>query len=127
MEAVREKWTDERLDDMNEHMVEGFDRLDKDIREVRGEIAGVRGEIAGVRGEVAGVRDEVAGMRKEVAGMRGEMAVRGEVNGVRGEVNELRVEMSTRFEAMHRLIIQVGGGLFGTIVIGFLGLVLTQH
>ena len=83
MEAVREKWTDERLDDMNGRMVEGFDRLDKDIREVRSEVAKTRSEITG--------------------------------------------EMNTRFEAMHRLIIQVGGGLFGTMVVGFLGLVLTQH
>jgi archaellum component FlaC len=90
MEAVREKWTDERLDDMNDRMGEGFDRLDKDIREVRSEIAGLR-----------------------------------------GGVNGLRSEMNSRFEAMHRsmhrLIIQVGGGLFGTMTIGFLGLVLTQH
>jgi hypothetical protein len=75
MEAVRAKW----LDDMNVHMSEGFDRLDRDIREVRSEIAGVRGE------------------------------------------------MDSRFEATHRLIIQIGAGLFGTIVIGFLSLVVTQH
>lgn len=79
MEAMREKWTDERLDDMNARMSEGFTRLDEDIREVRSEIAGVRGE------------------------------------------------MNKRFEATHRLIIQVGGGLFGTMVVGFLSLVLTQH
>jgi hypothetical protein len=76
MEAVREKWTDERLDDMSNRMDKGFDRLDKDMREVRS-------------------------------------------------------EMNSRFEATHRLIIQVGGGLFGTMVIGFLSLVisflLTQH
>ena len=86
MGAVREKWTDERLDDMNDHMGEGFDRLDKDIREVRSEVAGVRSEVTGLRGE-----------------------------------------MNSRFEATHRLIIQVGGGLFGTMVIGFLSVVLTQH
>jgi hypothetical protein len=79
MEAVRDKWTDERLDDMNERMGKGFDRLDKDIREVRSEVAGIRGE------------------------------------------------MNSRFEATHRLIIQVGAGLFGTMVIGFLSLVVTQH
>jgi hypothetical protein len=78
MEAVREKWTDERLDDMNSRMSGGFDRLDKDIREVRSEVAGVRGE------------------------------------------------MSDRFEATHRLIIQVGAGLFGTMVFGFLSLVVTM-
>jgi hypothetical protein len=86
MEAVREKWTDERLDDMNDRMGEGFDRLDKDIREVRSEVAGVRSEVTGLRGE-----------------------------------------MNSRFEATHRLIIQVGGGLFGTVVIGFLSVILTQH
>lgn len=74
MEAVRDKWTDERLDDMNVRMGEGFDRLDKDIREVRSELAG----------------------------------------------------MNERFEATHRLIIQVGGGLFGTMVIGFLSLLVSH-
>lgn len=97
MEAMREKWTDERLDDLNGHMSEGFNRLSEDLREVRSEIGGVRGE----------------------------------VSDLRGEVNELRGEMNTRFEATHRLIIQVGGGLFGTMVVGFLSLVvslfLTQH
>lgn len=97
MEAVREKWTDERLDDMNGRMGEGFDRLDKDIREVRSEIAGVREEVAGLRKEIAGVRVDVM------------------------------EEMNRRFEAMHRLIVQVGGGLFGTMAIGFLSIVLTQN
>lgn len=71
MEAMREKWTDERLDDMNVRMAEGFQRVDADLR-------------------------------------------------------ELRSDMNNRFEAMQRLIIQVGGGLFGTMIIGFLSLVLAQ-
>jgi hypothetical protein len=75
MEAVREKWTDERLDDLNERVSQGFNRLDQDMREMRSELAG----------------------------------------------------MNKRFEATHRLIIQVGAGLFGTMVIGFLSLVVTQH
>ncbi|HEX6455544.1 MAG TPA: hypothetical protein VF009_03380 [Solirubrobacterales bacterium] len=76
---MRDKWTDERLDDLNERVGKGFDRLDSDIHEARSEVAGVRGE------------------------------------------------MNRRFEATHRLIIQVGAGLFGTMVIGFLSLVVTQH
>lgn len=71
MEAMREKWTDERLDDLNARMAEGFQRVDADLR-------------------------------------------------------ELRSDMNNRFEAMQRLIIQVGGGLFGTMLIGFLSLVLVQ-
>jgi hypothetical protein len=71
MEAMREKWTDERLDDMNARMAEGFQRVDADLR-------------------------------------------------------ELRSDMNGRFEATHRLIIQVGGGLFGTMLIGFLSLIVTM-
>jgi hypothetical protein len=72
MEAVRKKWTDERLDDLNARVAEGFQRVDADLR-------------------------------------------------------EMRSDMNTRFEAMQRLIIQVGGGLFGTMVIGFLSLALAQQ
>ena len=67
MEAVREKWTDERLDDMNERMAEGFRRVDADLR-------------------------------------------------------ELRSDMKTT----QRLIIQVGGGMFGTMLIGFASLIVTM-
>jgi hypothetical protein len=31
----REKWTDERLDELSRKMDAGFDRVDKDIRELR--------------------------------------------------------------------------------------------
>jgi hypothetical protein len=71
MEVMREKWTDERLDDMNARMAEGFQRVDADLR-------------------------------------------------------ELRSDMNNRFEAMQRLIAQVGAGLFGTMLIGFLSLGLAQ-
>lgn len=36
MEAVaREGWTDERLDDLNQRVSEGFQRVDADIRDLR--------------------------------------------------------------------------------------------
>ena len=38
MQAVREKWTDGRLDDLNERVNQGFARVDGDIRELRGEM-----------------------------------------------------------------------------------------
>ena len=53
---VREAWTDERLDDLADRMDRGFDRarsdtnrgfdrVDRDIRDVRGEIGELRGEM----------------------------------------------------------------------------------
>jgi len=38
MNAVREAWTDERLDDLNGRMDKGFDRVDTDIRELRSQM-----------------------------------------------------------------------------------------
>jgi hypothetical protein len=67
MEAVREKWTDERLDDLNERVAEGFRRVDADLRELRSDM-----------------------------------------------------------KATQRLIIQVGGGMFGTMLIGFVSLIVTM-
>jgi hypothetical protein len=45
MYRVREKWTDERLDDLNERAGDGFARLDGDIRELRGDVKDLRGEM----------------------------------------------------------------------------------
>lgn len=42
---------------------------------------------------------------------------------VDADLREIRSDM----KAMQRLIAQVGGGLFGTMLIGFLGLLVTQH
>jgi hypothetical protein len=38
MEAMREAWTDERLDDLNGKVDQGFRRVDADIRELRGDM-----------------------------------------------------------------------------------------
>lgn len=38
MEAMREAWTDERLDDLTRRMDRGFDRVDRDLRDLRTEL-----------------------------------------------------------------------------------------
>jgi porphobilinogen deaminase len=38
MNAMRETWTDERLDDLNDRVSDGFRRVDEDIRSLRGEM-----------------------------------------------------------------------------------------
>lgn len=35
MEAMRQNWTDERLDDMKQQMEAGFNRIDQDIRSLQ--------------------------------------------------------------------------------------------
>jgi hypothetical protein len=44
MEAMREHWTDDRMDDLARRVDNGFNRVDKDLRDLRGEIAAMRSE-----------------------------------------------------------------------------------
>jgi hypothetical protein len=50
---ARVAWTDERLDDLSGRMDVGFDRVDRDMRDLRGEMnagfADLRGEINALR------------------------------------------------------------------------------
>jgi tetrahydromethanopterin S-methyltransferase subunit G len=63
MPMPREKWTDERLDDLNKkvdkgfsetkaEMREGFARVDADIRELRGEISGLNDRFDALNGRL---------------------------------------------------------------------------
>jgi hypothetical protein len=55
-----------------------------------------------LNGRVSGIADEVRGLRRDVRDLRGE------------------------FGALQRTMMQVGGGLVGTFVVGMLGLIATQ-
>jgi hypothetical protein len=89
MTSMRDAWTDERLDDLNDcvgdlgrRMDEGFNRVHAEIRDLRDE------------------------MDRKIIGLRDEVMV------------EIR--------ALHKLILQVGGGIIATMMVGFLGLIATQ-
>lgn len=49
-----------------------------------------------------------------------------QVGEMREEAREFRREVHREFGALHRTIMQVGGGLIGTLVVGILGLIGTQ-
>jgi hypothetical protein len=53
----------------------------------------------------------------------------GRVDGIATEVQELRRdvrEFRTEFGALQHTMMQIGGGLIGTLVVGILGLIATQ-
>lgn len=94
--APREKWTDERLDDLNEKVDKGFERTERAIAETKAEIAKTQTEMR-------------------------EGFVR-----VDGEIKELRREMYTGFDKMNdrfdRLSqILIGGAI--AIVVALIGLI----
>ena len=84
-------WTDERLDDLSRGMEAGFARVDRDIRELRGEIGTLRGEL---RGDIGELRGELRG---DIEELRGEL---------RGDIEELRTHMN-----------RLGGGLMVGLVV----------
>jgi hypothetical protein len=49
----RETWTDERLDDMSRRMDQGFERVDRDIRDLRTEVGG---EFNSIRSDIRELR-----------------------------------------------------------------------
>lgn len=119
MTAVREAWTDERLDDLQGYMRDGF-------REVRGEIAQLRGEVTQLRGEVTQLRGEVTQLRGEVEQVKADMAdLREEMRTgfarVAGEIGELRVAIA----AIDRHL-QIQAVLFGALFAGLMTLVATR-
>jgi hypothetical protein len=52
----RAAWTDERLDDLAHKVDAGFERVDRDIRDLRVEM---HVEMTGLRGEMSGLRVEM--------------------------------------------------------------------
>jgi len=88
MEAMRQNWTDERMDDLNHRVDEGFGRVD------------ARFERVDARFERIETRFDRVDDRFE------------------------RIE--TRFDATQRLIIQTGGGMIATMMVGFLSVIAIQ-
>jgi hypothetical protein len=50
MEAMRQSWTDDRLDDLSRRMDNGFSRIDADMREMRAEIGAMHRAMVQVGG-----------------------------------------------------------------------------
>ena len=100
---MRDVWTDQRLDDLNHRVDNGFNEANREFQALRLEM----------RTEFVAIRSE---MTTEFAAVRSEMTT---------EFAALRSEMAT----MNRTLIQVGAGAFVTLVVGFaatIATVLTQ-
>jgi DNA anti-recombination protein RmuC len=95
---ARETWTDERLDDLNGRVSEGFAGLSGDITKLRDEMD--RGSTQ-LRVEMNNGFTE---LRREMNDLRREM--NDNMSEFRREMNELRRETNERFDAMHRTMVR---------------------
>jgi hypothetical protein len=99
MEAMREAWTDERLDDLTHRVDLGFGHCEREFQAVRLEM----------RTEFQALRSE---LRAESQAVRGEMSA---------EFSAVRSEMLT----MHRTMLQVVLAGFAAMLVGFAGTIAT--
>jgi hypothetical protein len=49
-----------------------------------------------------------------------------DIRGLRTEMNSMRTEMNARHDAAQRMVLQLGGGMMVTFVVGFAGILLAQ-
>jgi ribosomal protein L29 len=140
MEAMREAWTDDRLDDLNHKVGEGFARVDAGLRtqgtETKSEFDSLRTETKSefdslrseTKSEFASLRKETksefASIRRETksefASLRGE--TKSEFASLRGELNERFKGLDDRFDSLQRTLILAQA----TIVAALIGLLATQ-
>jgi hypothetical protein len=92
---AREAWTDQRLDDLNERIVSIERRMEAGFAEMRAEFKSVREKMS-------------TGFKEAQA-----------------ESVSVRRDMADQFAAQNRMMIQLFGGMFATMVVGFLGTIAT--
>jgi hypothetical protein len=102
MQTMRESWADERLDDLNGRVGDGFRQVDARFQRVEGEIRGLRGEM---NDRFDRVDDRFKG------------------------IDDRLDRVGDRIDAMQRTMLQGVIGLCGVFVTGFValgGLIVTQ-
>jgi hypothetical protein len=108
--AMRDLWSDERLDDLNHRVDRGFEQVGREFQtlrmEMQTEFAAVRSEL---RTEFGAVRSET---KTELAAFRSELQA--EFRAVRAEAAE-----------MHRTTLQATLGSMAVILVGFAGTIAT--
>jgi hypothetical protein len=86
----REKWTDERLEDLSKKVDDGFARVDSDIRELRVE---VKHQGASLRAEMsAGFQRVEMNLEKKIEGTRADLEkkIDGNTAALDEDIRELR-------------------------------------
>ena len=122
MEAMRQSWSDDRLDDLNHRVDAGFARVDAQFARVDERFAQME-----ERMDARFARSEA---RMEILFERLDAKIDSKVDT---SANELRLQLqgdthqlNSRFDAMQQTFIRVGGGLIGVLFASGAGLIATQ-
>jgi hypothetical protein len=124
MQTMEASSTEKRLDDLNVRMTEGFNRLDGDVRELRGEIKALRGEtFEAFAAQKRETTEAFATQKRETAELFAAQkretaelfaAHKGETGERFAGVDAHLISINARFDAMHRTMMR-GFLALGTI------------
>lgn len=131
MDTVREKWTDERMDDLNHRVDEGFRESREEMRALRTES---REEMRAVRAEMNSRFDAVDSRFDAIDSRFSSVDSRFDtIDKHFGSVDSRFATMDSRFDAidshfdaMQRTMIQGFVGMTAAIVAALIGLIATQ-
>jgi hypothetical protein len=136
MEAMRQSWTDDRLDDLSHRMDERFDQVEgamsQRFERVEGEM---KAGFDRVDGEIKELRAEIKDQGKELRG-----GIAGVEARLRTQVNEHRAETWEQFDRVHEDMRQINAAILGlhqtmtriawsaaiTVLAGVIGVLLTN-
>lgn len=136
---AREAWTDQRLDDLNERIASIERRMEVGFAEIRAEFKSVREAMDAGFKEAREAMDTGLKETREAldvglkegreamdAGLKeGRTTMNTGLKEAQAESVSIRQDMANQFAAQNRMIVQLAGGMFGTMVIGFVGTIAT--
>jgi chromosome segregation ATPase len=126
MEAMRERWTDDRMDDLVHRVDTGFAQVDARFAQVDTRFAEVHEDIAALRVDNKELRREMAMLDRDLRVEMSKLATREELHA---EIKVVRSEMREGFgkiDAMQRTLNALHRTLIGAILAGFIGLLVTH-
>ncbi len=118
MEAMRQSWSDDRLDALNDRVDAGFARVDEQFARVDEQLARVDEKFERLEGRME--------RRFERLDAKIDSKIDAAAFELRQEMKEGFHQINSRFDAMQQTMIRVGGGLIGVLVASGAGLIATQ-
>jgi uncharacterized protein (DUF3084 family) len=127
MQLMRETWTDARLTDFAAHVDQRFDAVDRRFEAVdqRFEAVDQRFEAVDQRFDAVDQRFDAVDQRFDAVDRRFDRVdadLRDLRRETKGEFVAVRSEMNSRFDDLQRTML----GMMVTIVVGFVGIIVTQ-
>jgi predicted nuclease with TOPRIM domain len=122
MEAMRQSWSDDRLDDLNNRVDAGFARVDERFARVDERFARLEDKIDRLDAKI----DAKIDARIDRLDAKVDAKIDAAAFELRGEMKEGFHQLNCRFDAMQQTFIRVGGGLIGVLVASGAGLIATQ-